>query len=178
MSTALACSHLSRILQLHVPALLKPCAHVSEACSPTHCTKDWSACCVLQLQSGLSLWHLTCKLCLLHINMGAICCTVRSQQYVKGVLLLQLLTGRVPDMGQVIAAKASAVAFSNTSLVQCDKTHLAAFNDVDALKTMSPLVTCQLATSARMCVHTSTWLLHRNWQVRRPFVGSFTQSSA
>ena len=44
-------------------------------------------------------------------------------------------------MGQVIAAKATGVAFSNTSLVQCDKTHLAAFNNVDASKTVSPFVT-------------------------------------
>lgn len=46
-------------------------------------------------------------------------------------LPLQLLTGQVPDMGQVIASKVAGVAFSNTSLVQCDRTHLAAFNDGD-----------------------------------------------
>lgn len=47
------------------------------------------------------------------------------------VVCLQLLTGRMPDMGQAVASKASGVALSNTSLVQCNKTHLAAFYDDD-----------------------------------------------
>ena len=34
-------------------------------------------------------------------------------------------------MGRVIASKASGVAFSNTSLVQCDRTHLAAFQNAN-----------------------------------------------
>ena len=72
-------------------------------------------------------------------------------------------------MGQVIAAKATGVAVSNTSLVQCDKTHLAAFNDVDASKTVSPLVTVTFLQQNSF--HT------KNWHVQWPFAYNFAQSS-
>ena len=41
--------------------------------------------------------------------------------------------GRVPDMGRVIASKLDVLALSNTSLVQCDSSQLAAFHGITDL---------------------------------------------
>ena len=59
------------------------------------------------------------------------CCYHSRSSADSGFVCLQLLRGRMPDMGQAVASKASGVALSNTSLVQCTKTHLAAFFDDD-----------------------------------------------
>lgn len=49
------------------------------------------------------------------------------------LLVVQLLMGRVPDMGRVIASKLDVLALSNTSLVQCDSSQLAAFHGITDL---------------------------------------------
>ncbi len=42
------------------------------------------------------------------------------------IVLLQGLVGSVPDLGKEISSKITSVSLQNTSLVQCNASHLAA----------------------------------------------------
>ena len=69
------------------------------------------------------------------------------------VCLLQDLVGVMPDMGSTIASKLIDLSADNTSLTQCDTTHLAALRSSNYTGEVTSMISCMMNRAFLVCLN-------------------------